>query len=81
MDAFAREHERLNRRISLITGTDASRALRRFREGINKLPEIQKRGVRAFPVDTRKGKRYRAADEIPLCHHFLDEQGVDRLHS
>lgn len=75
------ERERLSRRIALIAGTEQARALRRFREQINKLPEILKRGVRAFPQQTRKGMRYRAADELRLCHQFLDKVGVDRMHA
>lgn len=79
MDIFDQERERLNRRIALITGTELARQLRRFRESVNKLSEIQKRGVRAFPIQTRKGVRYRAADELQLCHQFLDDGFVNQM--
>lgn len=79
MEPFESEHQRLNRRISLITGTDLARELRQYRATINKRPEIDKRHVRAFPYQTSKGVRYRAADDIPLCHRFLDMHGVEAL--
>lgn len=70
------ERERLSRRIHLITGTETARALRRYRTQINKRTEILKRQVDAIPVETAKGLRYRASDEVALLHVFLDQQGI-----
>lgn len=75
------ERERLSRRIGTVIGTDVARELSRYRRDINKLPAILDRGVRAFPTQTSRGTRYRAADETQLCHSWLDEQGVAQMHS
>ena len=73
---YEKERVRLQQRIHGIMGTPLARDLRRYREQINKLPEITKRQTRAIPTETRKGIRYRAGDELQLLHAFLDERGI-----
>ena len=71
------EKQRLERRIFTIRGTDEGRALRRYRTQINKRSAILERGVAASVVHTGPRAYYTAADEVPLCHAFLDSRGVE----
>lgn len=70
------ERERLSRRIGVIADPQVLKELRRYRTKINTLPEIMKRKVNAYPRSTTHGIRYRAADEVKLCHMWLDSQNV-----
>lgn len=74
------ERERLRRRISTVAGTPLSKELRRYRNEINKLSEIKKRGVRGFSVAENRPARWRAEDEVKLCHRFLDQHGIAALY-
>lgn len=73
------ERERLKRRIASTSEASILRDLRRFRHQINKKQEIIKRGVRAVPYSTPKGMRFRAFDEVNLCHQFLDQRKIDPM--
>lgn len=78
---FELERARLSRRIGAIVGTPVVKELSNYRRDINKLPAIGRRGVRAFPIKTVRGMRYRAFDEIKLCHAFLDARDVPPMHT
>lgn len=82
---YERERDRLNARIHYLQNAGVLpdkrtlKALKQYRVEINKRDAITERGVRAFPHQTPKGLRYRAADELQLCHAFLDRRAVPKL--
>lgn len=71
------ERERLNARIRTISGTSIARELKYHRKAINSREAILERGVDARPLPGAGRQRYVAADDIPLCHKFLDERNVE----
>ena len=68
------ERIRLNERIGSITDRRILTALSKYRRLINTRSEIDRRGVRAFTRMSNKGLQFRAADEIELCHRWLDQR-------
>jgi len=77
---FDLERERLRRRIGTIAGTPLAKELRRYRNGINKLASIKSRAVRGFSVAENRPTRWRAEDEVKLCHRFLDQHGIATMY-
>ena len=74
------QRERLGRRLAVIRGMPVSREIKRYRATINKRDAIDARGAKASIQSTPKGARYKASDEIMLCHAFLDSHNVDPCH-
>lgn len=70
------QKDRLGRRIAAIRGTPLSRELRHYRTNINKRAAIDARGAKATIQSSPRGARYKASDEIMLCHGFLDQHNA-----